>query len=661
MKRHLFLSLAASCCLMGAEIYNLGVVEVSAKSDIHELSTNTVSQEVIKDTNSQTITQALITQPGVFMQQSAMRSEEKVRIRGFDNSRVAIFIDGIPIYVPYDKNIDYNRFNTYDISEINIQKGYVSPIFGANTMGGAINLITKKPIKEFEGSIGAGIFSGKGHEEFINLGTKLDWFYGILSLSNYNKDYFRTSKDWQGHSYWSDNDHKRPNSDQKDKKANIKLGITPNESDEYSFNYIIQRGEKGQPYYNGVHPGYYGNNANQARRTWRWPDWDKTSYYFLSKTAFFDEFTTLKTKLYRDEFYNQMYNYNGARNTTGAYTTSEYDDYTMGGAVELDFKFNEANILKLSAGLKDDNHKVIDSTSPNADVKNQSQTYSYGAEYSWGINENFTWVVGGSYDYNKIKKAQYRDANQTYIAGEFDKYDAKAFNPQTILYFTPFNGTNFYASVSQRTNMPTLKDRYSTRFGNYEPNPDLKAEKATNYEVGASHEIVKDTTAKIALFYTKTKDYIDTIRVGTLNKNVNMGEEKQKGVELSLDSKVLDNLSIYGSYAYIDAEILNTTEYLVAGLPEHSVFAYLKYSPIAMLDIIPQFRFESKRYDSSDPQDAQYANKKYVLADLKLAIRPISDLELSLKVNNIFDEDYSYNYGWPAEGRNYYAGFEYSF
>lgn len=48
MKRHLFLSLVASCCLMGAEIYNLSVVEVSAKSDIHAISTDTSSQKDIK-------------------------------------------------------------------------------------------------------------------------------------------------------------------------------------------------------------------------------------------------------------------------------------------------------------------------------------------------------------------------------------------------------------------------------------------------------------------------------------------------------------------------------------------------------------------------------------------------------------------------------------
>ena len=44
MKKYLVLSLATSCCLFGSEVYDLGVIEVSAKADIHTLSTDTAGQ-----------------------------------------------------------------------------------------------------------------------------------------------------------------------------------------------------------------------------------------------------------------------------------------------------------------------------------------------------------------------------------------------------------------------------------------------------------------------------------------------------------------------------------------------------------------------------------------------------------------------------------------
>lgn len=659
MKKPLMLSLTATCCLFGAEVYDLGVIEVSAKADIHATSTDSVDSKKIENARDKTILEALRTQPGIFVSSSGQRNEEQVRIRSFHNSRVGMFLDGIPVYVPYDKNIDYNRFTTYDIGEINIQKGYVSPFLGANTMGGAINLITKRPTSEFEGELGAGFFSGKGYDQFINLGTNQDYFYGILSFSNSKQDYFKVANQNDPHGVAGGN--KRANSDKKDMKVNLKVGITPNETDEYSFNYIVQRGQKGQPYYDGDMNAPFVGRGMKLRH-WYWPDWDKTSYYFLSKTAFADEFITLKTKFYRDEFYNKLELYPNLPRS-GNPDLSEYDDYTMGGQIELDFKFNEANILKLSVALKNDNHKVIDSTSPGADLTNKAQTYSYAGEYTWAINNYFTWVVGASYDYNKIKKAEYRNQAQTAVEGEWEKYNASAFNPQTILYFTPFNGTNFYASVSQRTNFPTLKDRYSTRFGQYEPNPDLSEEKATNYEIGVSQLIANNTLLKFALFHTKTKDYITQIRTSSgLNKNVNVGKEEQTGFEFSVDSQILDNLSVFGNYTYMHARIKDDDEnkYIV-GVPEHSLFAGLIYSPIKQIDIIPQVRYESKRYASSAISDKDFVNKSYTLADIKIAYRPIDDFELNFRVNNIFDEDYSYAYGYPAQGRNYYAGFKYSF
>ena len=474
-----------------------------------------------------------------------------------------------------------------------------------------------------------------------------------------NHNYFKVNHQNDPHGVADGN--KRANSDKKDMKVNLKVGFTPNETDEYSFNYIAQRGQKGQPYYDGdLNAPFVGKGMKF--RQWRWPDWDKTSYYFLSKTAFADEFVTLKTKFYRDEFYNKLELYPNLPKT-GDPDLSEYDDYTMGGQIELDFKFNEANILKLSAALKNDNHKVIDSGSPGADLVNKAQTLSYAGEYTWAINNYFTWVVGASYDYNKIKKAEYRNKAQTAIEGEWEKYNAKAFNPQTILYFTPYDGTNFYASISQRTNFPTLKDRYSTRFGQYEPNPDLKAEKATNYEIGVSQVVANNTLLKLALFHTKTKDYITQIKAPSgLNKNINVGKEEQTGVEFSVDSQILDNLSVFGNYTYMHARIKDDHEnkYIV-GVPEHSLFAGLIYSPIKQIDIIPQVRYESKRYASSAIADKDFVNKSYTLADIKVAYRPIEGFELNFRVNNIFDEDYSYAYGYPAQGRNYYAGFKYSF
>jgi len=145
------LSLVASSMLL-AETFELGKIEVTSEKDISaNPSVEVVTSETMKETDAKTVVDALQSTPGVYTDYTGARGESKVRVRGFSSNRVPIYVDGIPIYVPYDHNIDLGRFKTYDIGEIDVSKGYVSPMYGTNTMGGAINLITKQPTKELEG------------------------------------------------------------------------------------------------------------------------------------------------------------------------------------------------------------------------------------------------------------------------------------------------------------------------------------------------------------------------------------------------------------------------------------------------------------------------------------------------------------------------------
>jgi iron complex outermembrane receptor protein len=56
----------------------------------------------------------------------------------------------VRVYLPVDNRLDFSRFLTSDIAEIQIQKGYASVLDGPGGMGGAINLVSRKPVKPFE-------------------------------------------------------------------------------------------------------------------------------------------------------------------------------------------------------------------------------------------------------------------------------------------------------------------------------------------------------------------------------------------------------------------------------------------------------------------------------------------------------------------------------
>ena len=130
-----------------------------------------------KKNNQDRVSDVAKSTPGVFVEHGGARNEYNLLVRGFNARRVPVFMDGIPVYVPYDGEMDLGRFTTFDLSRIDISKGASSVLYGANTMGGAVNLISKKPTQPFEGSIGYGFSHGKSggtatNKTDFDLGTK---------------------------------------------------------------------------------------------------------------------------------------------------------------------------------------------------------------------------------------------------------------------------------------------------------------------------------------------------------------------------------------------------------------------------------------------------------------------------------------------------------
>lgn len=104
--------------------------------------------------DKQNVAQALSVVPGVVLQKSGSRNEEQVKVRGFDSRQVPVYFDGVPIYVPYDGNLDLARILTNNLGAVEVSKGYSSLLQGPNQMGGAINITTQKPTKPLEASLG---------------------------------------------------------------------------------------------------------------------------------------------------------------------------------------------------------------------------------------------------------------------------------------------------------------------------------------------------------------------------------------------------------------------------------------------------------------------------------------------------------------------------
>ena len=74
-------------------------------------------------------------------------SKTSISIRGFDNSRVLVLVDGEPVAGSLVESRDIGRLSTLATERIEVTKGPSSVEFGSDALGGVINLVQAAPTK----------------------------------------------------------------------------------------------------------------------------------------------------------------------------------------------------------------------------------------------------------------------------------------------------------------------------------------------------------------------------------------------------------------------------------------------------------------------------------------------------------------------------------
>lgn len=116
-------------------VYELGTIHVTAaganSSEFNNFGGSTISNQQTERFDKHTLDRAIDLVPGVAAGTTgSQRNETNIYVHGFDRLQVPLSIDGVRIYLPADNRIDFSRFLTDDISEIQIAKGYVSVLDG---------------------------------------------------------------------------------------------------------------------------------------------------------------------------------------------------------------------------------------------------------------------------------------------------------------------------------------------------------------------------------------------------------------------------------------------------------------------------------------------------------------------------------------------------
>ena len=199
-------------------VFTIGEIVVKGESIAHidEAATTTeVTNRDLKARGNRTLDEALVSVPGVQVE-AHQKGHMRVKMRGFDQDKIAILVDGVPVADVYSTDIDISDLTVKNISRIYVNRGVSSALYGASGAIGAINIVTKRPqklfvqgggeygmynsytfdaaaggtYKNFYGWITASVQNSDGYEPSrrLNRRTRLDWFNRLVRYYVYGAD-----------------------------------------------------------------------------------------------------------------------------------------------------------------------------------------------------------------------------------------------------------------------------------------------------------------------------------------------------------------------------------------------------------------------------------------------------------------------------------------
>ena len=630
--------------------FHLARIEVNVTASVEQLSTAaTLDESDYRRGNQRTIPDALNLIPGVSIQRVGARNERGVFIRGFDMRQIPLYIDGIPIYVPYDGYVDMDRFLTYDVGEIEVAKGFSSPLYGPNALGGAINLITKAPTQPLNLDIGTGLGSGRQVNGFVNAGVRWRRCWAQGGFAWLSSDTFPLSANFRPVPLQPAGN--RNNAYQTDYKGRVRFGWMPNARDQYTFTYANQKGQKGNPPYAGSDPAV-------RPRFWRWPAWNKESFYFVSNKGL-GEFTYLRARLYYDKFDNILRAYDNdcycTQRLPSAFT-SPYDDDTYGTSLEFGTRAGDRQTIKSSFFFKDDTHREGNVGEPTRSFRDQS--FSVGLEDTARLSQKASAIFGFSADRLQVLNAE------NFAAGAvtpFPKRDMWAWNPQAALFYALGVSTKLHFTFARKTRLPTIKDRYSYRLGQAIPNPDLLEERANNWEAGITHLLGQRTFVEVSLFRS---DVSNSTQRFFVQPNVfqlrNLGEARFLGGELRTRTALTAQLYLQANYTYLSRRNMTNPSLPMVDTPRHKTYGALTYQLGSHVSLLADLCYEGGRYYQNDGGRFGRASN-YAVTGFGGSARLHRQMELQAGMQNALDRNFILVDGYPEAGRTLYVNLRYRF
>ncbi len=592
-------------------------------------------------------------------------------LRGFsEGSAVVVLVDGVRVNELDGDVVNYPLLIMNDVEAIQIDRGSASPVYGSGAFAGVVHLTTGQPSEKplhlfggFEWSSFDGIrfnqgVSGTLNDRLTPLGGKLKYYFnGGRDAS----DGFRGNGDWRITSFDVKSSYELP-----DELMKVSFGIKHIDDD------VANPGEL-------THAEYYENRENPKKtnkpldgRTFRntiaqfgldfkfWDkritaslmvDWRLNNIQFFTTSGTFIDFTTFADP-------------NTDKVTTKSRTEDliwqiSYEDewswlYNR-SLIGMEYRGGRETDLRLEAFKGELNHDLF----PETDRRAKSGNVSLFWYETMRFFDRVIPHIGMRYDRYHLKSRDNLDNDNDLTA------DWENTSWTTGVTLKPVKFMDLFWNYSQGFRVPTLSELSPFASG---VNRDLDPETTDSYEVGTRLRYKDRGLLKFSYFVIDLDDEIvfdsTSITQNTpFGRNINIGESRRTGVEVSLNAKLLQELQVYGTYTWTKAYVRETDAggSLADGrslgqIPTNRYTVGADIRPFKRLgEPFDGFRvgiygtytgkqrptlYESTSEATFDAVGAPgYLIKPYSLWDFIVSYE-WREKEIYFKINNVFDEEY---------------------
>lgn len=611
-------------------VQSLAPVVVTATKTPIPLSHVTSAVEVITEADLQkqkfrTVADALRYSPGLAVFSSGgPGTETTIRMRGASHLQTLVLIDGAIVNSATQGFYNFANLTTDNIERIEILRGPQSMLWGADAMGGVINITTKQG----RGPLQASVFSEYGSFQTIREGGQVSGQKGpvdvSMSLSRWDSTGFSTANYRRGA---TERDAFR------NWQASSKVGLTLPREGRLEFAFSWRNSD--------IHLDNISTPSDVFGSKTRDQELIYTAGYDQRITNWWTQKLTLAREEDQSLFDPGKFQRNLVTGVSSAVTTVPNETRTLSSRIEVQENFQLGKPLRLVAGYQLREQRGENDTGLSDRTVKSNAGF---ADAQLNVQDRVFATAG-------VRQDSYN------VFGSATTYRA------TAGYLVKETGTKIRSSYATGFRAPAINQLFFPNFGN----PTLRPEKSRGFDVGVEQRLLGDRVhLSGGYFWNRFRDLIVNVSGDpvcapfstflscprNIAAAVTKGWEASAAFVLVRDQPFAKNLELRGQYTNTLTRDL-ATAFRLPRWPVDQWSAILSYQPIDPLVVNLTARYMGSRLNDVLNRQPQRAFDVWsFLATYDVTKR----VQAYTRVENLFDEKYEEILNTGSAVRSIYVG-----